>query len=236
MANISTISDIFYTGDHHFYHDKILWLGKGRPFGSPKIKTTAAELRVAEAEENAEAVKDLTATLNALTAVGRLEMNEVMIERHNSVVKAGSRVYDLGDWGLKCTVSEAMAIRRRLNGQHFLISGNHDGTAKEMARLGAWLWVRDIERIDVRIPKKHKIALCHYALRTWHGSNKGVWHLYGHSHGLLPELDSLLAFDVGVDCWDYYPVSLEQVIEKMNKKIPVWLAWRASLPTGGMEF
>jgi calcineurin-like phosphoesterase family protein len=42
--------------------------------------------------------------------------------------------------------------------------------------------------------------------------------LYGHSHGELPENDSL-SFDVGVDCNNYAPVSLDEVNERMEKKI-----------------
>lgn len=198
-----------------------------------QLKEGSSEAEVKLLTEQEEALRH---SLKALTEPARLEMNEVMVTRHNEVVRKGSRVYDLGDWGLQCTVEQAMAVRRRLNGQYFLIQGNHDSTAEEMGKQGAWVWMRHLDRIDVNIPQKHKIMLCHYAMQTWHGSNKGVWHLYGHSHGQLPERDSLLSFDVGVDCWNYYPVSMEQVIEKMKVKIPLWKAWRESLPTGGMEF
>jgi calcineurin-like phosphoesterase family protein len=44
----------------------------------------------------------------------------------------------------------------------------------------------------------------------------GAWHLYGHSHGALPPYGK--SFDVGVDCWNYKPVSFEQVQEKMNQQ------------------
>ena len=236
LANIKTISDIFFTSDCHYYHGKILWLGRGRPFGSPKIKSVAEALYAAMEEGRSQEAFDLTLTLKALEAEGIAEMNETMVTRHNEVVRKGSRVYNLGDFGLHCTLEQLMAIRKRLNGQHFLVPGNHDSLAKEMGREGAWVWMKQIERINVQTPEKRKIALCHYAMRTWHGSNKGVWQLYGHSHGLLPELNSLLAFDVGVDCWNYYPVSMEQVIEKMKAKTPAWEAFRKTFKPGEMEF
>lgn len=261
MANINTISDIYFTSDRHFYHGKILWLGKGRPFGPPNLMSLGREWAAAEDELIAakaflkagkiseETVKILAETelalrhdLKALEAIGLAEMNEAIIERSNSVVKKSSRVYDLGDVFLKCTLEQALAIRNRLVGQHFLLEGNHDSIAVQMAKHGSWVWVKDRKRIDVQIPAgivapdqtKHKILLSHYAHLTWHGSNKGVWHLYGHSHSQLEGwknalLPSALSFDVGVDCWDFYPVSLEQVIEKMKPRVEAWQAWRAAL-------
>jgi calcineurin-like phosphoesterase family protein len=40
----------------------------------------------------------------------------------------------------------------------------------------------------------------------------------GHSHGTLPDLETSRSFDVGVDCWDFYPVSYEEVAAKMASK------------------
>jgi calcineurin-like phosphoesterase family protein len=262
LANINTISDIFFTSDRHFNHGKILWLGKGRPFG-PQAQLMALGRKWSEAENHLHVAKKLLKEgkvseesvkvfadgeaalkhdLKALEAIGLAEMNEAIIERHNSVVKKSSRVYDLGDVFLNITLEQALAIRKRLLGQYYLLEGNHDSVAVEMMKHGAWLWVKDRKRIDVQIPAglmdadqtKHKILLSHYAHLTWHGSNKGVWHLYGHSHSQLEGwkdriLGNMLSFDVGVDCWDFYPVSLEQVIEKMKPKIEAWKAWRAGL-------
>jgi calcineurin-like phosphoesterase family protein len=54
------------------------------------------------------------------------------------------------------------------------------------------------------------VVLFHYAMRVWNRSHRGAWHLFGHSHGQLqPEGRSC---DVGVDCWDFKPVSLEKII------------------------
>jgi len=268
MANINTISDIFFTSDLHYYHGKILWLGKGRPFGPPQLMALGREWSAAEnylhvakvllraGEVSEESVKVFAETeaalrhdLKAMEAIGLVEMNAALIERHNSVVKKGSRVYNLGDVFLNCTLEQALAVRKVLNGQHFLLEGNHDSIAVEMVKHGAWVWVKDRKRIDVVIPPgivapdqtKHKVMLSHYAHLTWHGSNKGVWHLYGHSHSQLEGwkdrvLSNLLSFDVGVDCWDFYPVSLEQVVEKMRPKVEAWKAWRASLKEEEMDF
>jgi hypothetical protein len=40
---------------------------------------------------------------------------------------------------------------------------------------------------------------------------------------------------VGVDCWDFAPVSIEEVRKKMQSKMPAWEAWKATLPEGRVE-
>ena len=60
--------------------------------------------------------------------------------------------------------------------------------------------------------------LLHYAMKIWRSSFRGTWHLYGHSHGSLPDDPNSLSFDVGVDCHDYYPISYKEVKAIMAKK------------------
>ena len=57
------------------------------------------------------------------------------------------------------------------------------------------------------------IVLCHYSLQVWDRSNQGSWHLFGHSHGKLKGIG--LSFDVGVDCREFEPLSLEEVASRM---------------------
>jgi len=38
------------------------------------------------------------------------------------------------------------------------------------------------------------IVLCHYAMRVWHHSSRGSWHLYGHSHGKLADAPATLLY------------------------------------------
>lgn len=64
-----------------------------------------------------------------------------------------------------------------------------------------------------------RIVLCHYAMRVWDQSHYGTWHLHGHSHGTLPDIKEMLSCDVGVDCWNFTPVSMEQLNAHMAKKI-----------------
>jgi calcineurin-like phosphoesterase family protein len=56
-------------------------------------------------------------------------------------------------------------------------------------------------------------------MKVWNKSHHGAWHLYGHSHGSLPDDINSLSFDVGVDSHDYKPISYEEVKRIMKKKI-----------------
>ncbi len=145
------------------------------------------------------------------------EMNETMIERWNSKIKKGDQVYHLGDFALG-PMGSAAHIRQRLNGQIYLIRGNHEAVAESMQTKSGgkcFVWIKDYHRVKVG---EQKIYLCHYAFRTWNCSHHGSWNLHGHSHGSLKELDNARQFDVGVDCWDYYPVSYDEVAAKMATK------------------
>lgn len=134
------------------------------------------------------------------------EMDEILIERWNGVVRPGDRVYHLGDFSFGRRAATER-IRARLQGRIILLRGNHD------RRIDIRLFdgVHDLytfKRDDVRI------VLCHYALRRWSHSHHGAWHLFGHSHGTLDPHGK--SFDVGVDCWGYVPLSLDEVIERMR--------------------
>lgn len=138
------------------------------------------------------------------------EMDEELIKRFNSVVKSGDTVYDLGDSFFKTPKVYA----ERLNGNIIRIKGSHDGDI-EQPRM---LVVKPDGLLD-EYGNKRYITLCHYAMRSWEKSHYASWHLYGHHHGNLEPYG--LSFDVGVDCWNYFPVSLEEVSNKMSTLTPI---------------
>jgi calcineurin-like phosphoesterase family protein len=143
------------------------------------------------------------------------EMNETMIDNHNKVVKPSDRCYFLGDFSLG-PEDRAIEFVKRLNGQKFLTFGNHDKRLRKNKEfLGHWIWARDLESISVG---EQKIMLCHYPMLTWAHSHRGAWDLHGHSHGSLKEDPGAFRVDVGVDCWDYTPVSFEDLQKKMSTK------------------
>ncbi len=147
------------------------------------------------------------------------EMDEQMIQRWNDIVVPGDIVYHLGDFAFYSDRKRIEEVLTRLKGQKHLIMGNHD--EKRAAQGNShWASVGHYKRIKV---DGQRVILLHYAMKVWHGSHRGAWQLYGHSHGSLKEDFKSKQFDVGVDCWNYTPISYEKVAEEMGKRefVPV---------------
>ena len=140
------------------------------------------------------------------------EMNDVMVERWNSVVGRNDTVYHLGDFTLYGE-DIARCFLDRLKGNVHLIWGNHDRSAvRRMAR-----WESSQYGAEINLDGNY-VILCHYGMRAWNHSLHGALMLYGHSHGNLPGNNQSL--DVGVDCWDFYPVTLTHIIARMETLPP----------------
>lgn len=140
------------------------------------------------------------------------EHDDTLVALWNSVVRPADTVWHLGDFAHKCTEAHALKVFRRLNGRKLLIRGNHDGVSENLP----WAEpVRDVARIHIPLAEggSQGIWLSHYAHRVWPRMHRGDIHLYGHSHGSLPGTAS--STDVGVDCWDFAPVGLERIRERL---------------------
>jgi|SRR5579859_683944 len=141
------------------------------------------------------------------------DMDEEMTARWNKVVGPDDHVWHLGDFCLSKDPNAARNYRQRLNGRISLIWGNHDRVGTRML---AHAWVNTVYATEINMDG-WDLTLCHYALRVWNGSfhktGKSLM-LYGHSHGMLPPIHHSL--DVGVDCWNFYPVSLDQILDYLR--------------------
>jgi calcineurin-like phosphoesterase family protein len=140
------------------------------------------------------------------------DMNSTIINNWNSIVNTNDFVWVLGDFSLSNDMAFINKTLDGLNGYKFLVVGNHD--SKSCINSKRWRGIYSLR--DIRI-NYQVIVLCHYSMRVWYKSHYGAWHLYGHSHGTLPE-ENNLSFDVGVDVWNYTPVSLTQINRKMDDK------------------
>ena len=152
------------------------------------------------------------------------EMNKMLVENWNSVVSSGDVVYVLGDmfW---CNLNVSLPVLNSLNGQKFLIKGNHDRCndgrfLKKFVKVTEYLEVDDDGR---------KIVLCHYPIPCFKNHFYGWYHLYGHVHSsfewnmmehdkyLMQELygKQCLMFNVGamMPWMNYTPRTLDQILE-----------------------
>ncbi|WP_232630410.1 metallophosphoesterase [Methylobacterium sp. Leaf118] len=140
--------------------------------------------------------------------------DEALIARWNAVVAPGDEVWHLGDFAAHAEPAHCAAVFARLNGVKRLVRGNHD--SNRVLRLpwadppveSARITLRDGSGAPCRL------FLAHYAHRAWPGLWRGTRHLYGHTHGTLP--DTTRSCDVGVDAWDDRPVGLSALIARQD--------------------
>lgn len=148
------------------------------------------------------------------------EMDTEMIERWNSVVSMDDTVYHLGDFTLD-NEHRFFRYANSLNGNINIIPGSHDHSWIDKFQFG-FRFQRLPPLVSIEFPEIRNgtypqvIVLCHYSMQTWDRAHFGTWHLFGHSHGTLKGIG--LSFDVGVDCHNFTPISLEQVAALMKDK------------------
>lgn len=145
------------------------------------------------------------------------EMDDALIDNINSMVHTNDILYHLGDFTFKRDYRDISDYRERIKCKNiYFIYGNHDHEIKKSRDLQLmFISCRNFAEIRDR---GQDITLCHYALRVWNKSHHGTWHLYGHSHGSLPDDPNSLSFDCGVDCHNYKPIYFEQIEAIMSKK------------------
>jgi calcineurin-like phosphoesterase family protein len=216
----------FFTSDTHFYHANII-IYCNRPW------LKAGDV-IQDGDESywswvSQEIKQQRAN----------EMTEAMISNWNNKITNDDDVYHLGDFifGAKLNPEQIELFIKRLNFKNlYLIWGNHDeGMRRAQRRLehafvGRIHFLGDMKEVTIN---GQRITLCHYAMKVWEGSHHGTWHLYGHSHGSLADDPHSLSFDVGVDCTNYEPLTLEEVTERMSKKYYMPLDHHGKSEAGG---
>ena len=145
------------------------------------------------------------------------EMRDEFIARHNAKVPNTNDAVTihLGDmfWRF-LTTPECVEIIEQLNGTHAYIFGNHEGAFN---RPDSYLLREKFAELsDVRMLKvgKQLVWLSHYSHRCWPKSHAGSYHVFGHSHGVLPGYRR--SIDVGVDPNGYAPVSFDELDARMK--------------------
>jgi calcineurin-like phosphoesterase family protein len=138
-------------------------------------------------------------------------MDAALVERWNAVVGAADEVWLLGDFALGPGVARAGALLAALHGTKHLVAGNNDPPA--VRALPGWASVADYAELSL---DGSALVLCHYPFRSWNGMAKGALNLHGHSHGRMTPLARQI--DVGVDCWDFAPVTLPRLLAAAKRR------------------
>jgi len=143
------------------------------------------------------------------------EMNEALIQNWNNKITNNDDIYILGDFSFG-NKNETIGILNRLNGQKYLIKGNHDKIIKNEEIASKFVWVKDYYEIKKK-QVGHRIILFHYPINSWNNKHYGSLHFYGHVHSCKHRdgLGEKNSYNVGVDVNNYEPVSLEEILSKI---------------------
>lgn len=171
----------FFYSDAHFGHDIILELAH-RPFSSIE------------------------------------EHDVALIEYYNEIVRPRDNVLWLGD-GFLCNAERAQRIVNSMNGRKLSMLGNHDRSARWLARLGFTVidgeLLLQIGRHSARVSHfpyagtPHAKGEDERCLELRPKRRQGEVLIHGHVHSKDIYRDN--AVHVGVDAWDYRPVSVKEV-------------------------
>lgn len=142
------------------------------------------------------------------------EMNETIIQNWNNKVGPNDNIFLLGDVSF-ANSSRTEEVIKQLNGNIYLIRGNHDHP-RNIGTLGKYfIWEKDLTTIEVPDTDQESgyqiIVLCHYAMLNWDRKHHGSWQLFGHAHGTQVYNPKLKQLDVGVDCHNFTPISYQEI-------------------------
>lgn len=135
------------------------------------------------------------------------DMDATLIENWNWAVTPLDTIYVVGDFTMK-NKDFAAKILDQLNGYKVLIRGNHDRASVAnlfFAALSKDLFIEDGGQVLYLRHRPDQIPI----------TGKRSIFLHGHTHGTIPDSPTLI--DVGVDSWDFKPVSLEKILDKIKE-------------------
>lgn len=141
-------------------------------------------------------------------------MIKTILRNYNNIVGEDDTVYFLGDLSMRSSIYERAIgqLVSKMNGRKHLILGNHD-------RLKPFDYV-DIGFLTVHTaleicPNGHDFVLVHDPVLSAIDRTRNF--LCGHVHELFKRQKNVL--NVGVDVWDFKPVSLEEIIYEFRKEM-----------------
>lgn len=151
--------------------------------------------------------------------------DEAIVRNWNSVVGELDIVYVLGDIAMG-DLQRSLERVARLNGQKFLVPGNHDRVSSlykgSAQKKGEWnvayreAGLRVLEEQTWTMIGDVPVMLCHFPFTgdsqfedryaDERPKDDGQWLLHGHVHSRTRRTPLTKQIHVGVDAWDYYPV------------------------------
>lgn len=155
------------------------------------------------------------------------EMTAKIADTFNKYCKHNDTIYHLGDWSFGGVDNILKFMDMLVCKNIHLIYGNHDENIKTNRKFeingyhAQDLFTSCNDTLELNIGKQNKLFLSHYAHRVWLGSHKGVIHLYGHSHGSIPDYGKSMDVDVDVAfklTKEWRPFHIDEIYKIMNNR------------------
>lgn len=149
-------------------------------------------------------------------------MNKAMIDNWNKIIRSQDYVFHVGDFANSKSSKDVKALKNQLNGNIILVNGNHDKYRgreeyyKDLFVTHPELFLQ-LTHPDGRVTP---IYLNHEEQKDWWGKDNGAMHLYGHTHGFMPDDPKNQSLDVSVDAHNFTPINLQRVWQIMESKDP----------------
>lgn len=157
-------------------------------------------------------------------------MNKALTDNWNDVVDDGDEVWVVGDFAMG-RLQTTVPMAKNLKGKKFLVPGNHDACHKMHGKWRRFVPLYEdagFTILDSEVTTDvggTEVKVCHFPyILTFKGdvrfsgnrpADEGGYLIHGHTHS--PDKQRGRQIHVGVDAWDYTPVS-EDTIEKMIRE------------------
>jgi calcineurin-like phosphoesterase family protein len=138
------------------------------------------------------------------------EMNKVLIEAWNSVVKKEDIVYVLGNFGWDPETTEECI--NKLNGRVHLLLGEEDAAAIEISELSDTTDKLTISDKQIDVYQKSGIVFSYWPLEEWPKRRKGYINAFGYPSNKFKTDHKKGVINVNCDSWNFKPVRLSKLI------------------------
>lgn len=140
---------------------------------------------------------------------------DLIINNWNKVVNSNDIVLHLGDFSFG-NITHIKSIRERLNGEIYLIRGNHDRHSKK------WFIDKNIKAVSpFEFKMGNKIFLFTHKARK--NLKKNIINIHGHWHEKCPFIyvgkNGNINFNLSVEVINYTPIKINSIIKIVNENL-----------------
>ena len=146
-------------------------------------------------------------------------MDRTIIANINNLVGKDDILYMLGDFCWAKEFYQVVNFRNRINCKNIIgILGNHDFFSY---REYSSIFNEVVNYKEIKYNGLN-IVMCHYPIFSFNSMHRSGIMAHGHAHGNTENwkkehLPGIPIIDIGVDCWNYEPVSFEEIIKKAEE-------------------